>query len=221
MQVRQIALPMPSTQSITRWISSLKEGNDEASQRLWERYAMQLVELARRRMQGAPKRVADEEDIAASVFQSLCRGAAAGRLQNVKNRDDLWWLLLAITKQKVVDYVRRETAQKRGAGRIQFELGVNGSADQSRGYMLDQLISAEPTPDFIVALQEQHDRLLTLLRDDHLRKVAVFRIEGYTVVEIAQDLGVSTRSIERKLALIRGVWARELELESSTSVRKA
>lgn len=207
---------MSATQSVSHWITHLKEGNSDAAQHLWERYAMRLVELARRRLQGAPKRVADEEDIAASVFHSLCRGAAAGRLRNVMNRDDLWWLLLAITKQKVVDYVRRETAQKRGAGRIRIESGVNGNADDSHVFTLDQLISSDPTPEFMLMLQEQHDRLLTLLRDDHLRKVAVSRIEGFTVPEIAADLGVSTRSIERKLALIRGVWSREFELETGT-----
>jgi RNA polymerase sigma factor (sigma-70 family) len=206
---------MPSTQSISLWITHLKEGNEEAAQRLWERYATQLVELARRRLQGAPKRVADEEDIAASVFHSLCRGAAAGRLQNVKNRDDLWWLLLTVTRQKVVDYVRRETALKRGGGRVRIESGVDADSNGSRAF--NKLISSEPTPEFMVMLQEQHDRLLSLLRDDHLRSVAVSRIEGFTVSEIARRLGVSTRSIERKLALIRGVWSTELEIESSAA----
>ncbi len=140
---------------------------------------MRLVELARRRLKDAPKRVADEEDIAASVFHSLCRGAAAGRFQNVQNRDDLWWLLLAITKQKVVDHVRRETAQKRGAGRTQSESGLNGNPDDSHGFGLDRLVGDEPTPEFILMLEEQHERLLGLLRDDRLRQIAVFRIEGF------------------------------------------
>src|SRR5262245_41905555 len=116
---------MSAPQSVSQWIAHLKEGNADAAQRLWERYAMRLVELARRRLKDAPKRVADEEDVAASVFHSLCRGAAAGRFENVKNRDDLWWLLLAITKQKSVDLVRRETAQKRGSGYVQSESGLN------------------------------------------------------------------------------------------------
>jgi len=171
---------------------------------------MQLVELARRRLKDAPKRVADEEDIAASVFHSLCRGAAAGRFHNVKNRDDLWWLLLAITKQKVIDHVRRETAQKRGGGRTQLESALNGKPDGSKRFGLDELMSEEPTPEFVYMLQEQHDRLLGILRDDNLRRIAVSRIEGFTVPEIADDLRVSTRSVERKLQLIRGMWSKEL-----------
>jgi RNA polymerase sigma factor (sigma-70 family) len=202
---------MPEMQSVSQWIFQLKEGKAEAAQRLWERYAMRMVELARRRMKDVSKRVVDEEDIAAGVFHSLCRGAAAGRFQNIKNRDDLWWLLLAITKHKVVDHVRREAAQKRGEGRVQFESGLIGNADDSKGFDLDRLIGEEPTPEFILMLQEQHERLLGMLRDDRLRQIAVSRIEGFTVPEIADDLGVSTRSVERKLRLIRGAWSKELE----------
>jgi RNA polymerase sigma factor (sigma-70 family) len=202
---------MSTAQSISQWLAHLKEGNADAAQRLWERYAMRLVELARRRLKDAPKRVADEEDVAASVFHSLCRGAAAGRFQNVQNRDDLWWLLLAITKQKVADHVRRESAQKRGGLRTHTESRLRGNADDSKGFALDRLISDEPTPEFILMLEEQHARLLGLLRDDRLRQIAIFRIEGFTVPEIAEDLQVSTRSIERKLALIRGVWSKELQ----------
>jgi RNA polymerase sigma factor (sigma-70 family) len=201
---------MSNAQSISQWIAHLKEGNPDAAQQLWERYAMQLVELARRRLQNSPKRVADEEDVAASVFHSLCRGAAAGRLQDVRNRDDLWWLLLATTRRKVIDHVRRETAQKRGGGRFQVTSSAAAGADDSHGFTLDQLVSTEPTPDFLIVLQEQHEHLLALLRDDILRRIAVFRIEGFTVAEIARDLGVSARTIERKLAVIRGLWSKEL-----------
>jgi DNA-directed RNA polymerase specialized sigma24 family protein len=201
---------MTTSLSVSQWMTELKKGSADAAQRLWERYAGQLVELAQRRLKDVPKLVADEEDIAASVFHSLCRGAAAGRFQKIESRDDLWWLLLAITKQKVADHVRRETAQKRGGGRTQSESCLNGGFDDSTAFGLDRLMSADPTPEFVVMLQEQNERLLGLLRDDHLRKIAIFRIEGFTIPEIADGLRVSTRSVERKLQLIRGVWAKEL-----------
>jgi RNA polymerase sigma factor (sigma-70 family) len=196
--------------SVSQWIADLKEGQADSAQQLWERYSSQLVELARRRMKSVPKRVADEEDIAASIFHSLCRGAAAGRFQDVKKRDDLWWLLLAITRQKVVDHIRRETAQKRGGGFTRLEFAGNGNAD-SKDFGLDQLVGPGPTPEFVVMLQEQHERLLSMLRDDCLRQIAGYRIEGFTVAEIAEKLRLSVRSIERKLKLIRAAWAKELQ----------
>jgi DNA-directed RNA polymerase specialized sigma24 family protein len=52
-------------------------------------------------------------------------------------------------------------------------------------------------------LDDQFQRLLGSLRDDRLREIAILRFEGYTVAEIAEKFGISTRSIERKLQLIR------------------
>jgi RNA polymerase sigma factor (sigma-70 family) len=200
---------MCAAHSVSQLIANLKEGKAEAANRLWERYAIRLVEIAKKRLGNAPKRLADEEDVAASVFHSVCRGAAAGRFQDIKNRDELWWLLLAITKQKVVDHLRREMAQKRIGRRSEANSGPEPKFDGKK-FTLDDLVSDEPTPDFAVMLQEQHERLLSLLRDDSLRRIAVSRIEGFTVAEIANDHQMSTRSVERKLKLIREAWSKEL-----------
>lgn len=205
---------MSNLQSVSQWIAGLKTADSQAAQRLWERYAERLVELARQKLGRAPKRIADEEDIAQSVFRSVCRGAAAGRLIEVKDRDDLWWLLLAITKQKVVDHIRRETAKKRGGGRVQCESMLAVDTQGGGEFTLDQLVGDAPTPELMLMLEEQNERLLFLLRDDRLRKVATSRIEGYTVPEIAEHMAVSTRSVERKLKLIRETWAKDLSRDS-------
>jgi RNA polymerase sigma factor (sigma-70 family) len=201
---------MSSQQSVTFWISQLRDGELHALQKLWERYSDRLIELARLRLGAAPKQIADEHDIVNSVFHSLCRGAQAGRIRELQNRDELWWLLLAIAKRRIVDHMRRETAQKRGAGRVVTETNFVGDEETSDRFQLDQLVSREPTPDFVVALGEEHDRLLGGLRDERLRQVATMRIEGYTVEEIAERIQIGKRSVERKLELIRRRWAEEI-----------
>jgi DNA-directed RNA polymerase specialized sigma24 family protein len=55
-------------------------------------------------------------------------------------------------------------------------------------------------------LAEQFERLLALLPDEDLRHLARLRLEEYTNAEIAARLGCSERTVERKLALIRGFW---------------
>jgi DNA-directed RNA polymerase specialized sigma24 family protein len=40
--------------------------------------------------------------------------------------------------------------------------------------------------------------------------VASWKLEGYTDEEIAARLGCVTRTVERKLARIRSIWAREM-----------
>lgn len=198
-----------SSQSVSYWIANLKDGNLEAVQQLWTRYADRLVQIAEQRLKHVPKRIADEEDVAASVFESLCRGAAEGRFQGIRDRDDLWWLLLAITRQKTVDHIRRETAVKRGVGHLYAESDLDHWSSGDGTFHLDQLIGEDPTPEFVLILQEQFERLMGLLRDDTLREIALRRIEGYTMKEIADSLGTALRTVERKAKLIRDSWQKE------------
>src|SRR5262245_15997347 len=86
--------------SVTAWIASLKAGNAEAAEALWRRYFEALVRLARARLRGTSRAVADEEDAALSAFDSFCRGAACGRYPRLDDRDDLWRLLVVITERK-------------------------------------------------------------------------------------------------------------------------
>ena len=66
--------------SVTEWIAGLKAGKGEAADRLWHRYFERLVRLARRKLGSAPRRMADEEDVAAIVFRNLWQGAESGSL---------------------------------------------------------------------------------------------------------------------------------------------
>ncbi|MCA9245669.1 MAG: sigma-70 family RNA polymerase sigma factor [Planctomycetales bacterium] len=188
----------------------MRDADAVAAQQLWSRFYDRLVRLAERRLNGLPRGMADEEDIAAGVMQSLCRGAVAGRFENVRDRDDLWWLLLAITKQKIVNYIRHETAAKRGAGRVNRESDLARQNDTVERFSLDHLVSEEPTPEYVMVLEEENGRLMELLRNEQLRKIATLRIEGYSIPEIAAETGISQRSVERKLQLIRGTWSQEL-----------
>lgn len=196
--------------SVSQWLAGLKAGDLASIEALWGRYAATLIAVARQKLRGVPTGAADEDDIAQSVFYNVCRGAAAGRFAGLKNRDELWWLLLSITKGKVVDHIRRETALKRGGGEVLSESALASNGARGAPYSLDLLVAEDPTPEFLVELQEQAGRLMGLLRDDRLREIALARIEGLTVAEIAEQLEVSCRSVERKLQLIRKTWAADL-----------
>jgi RNA polymerase sigma factor (sigma-70 family) len=195
--------------SITEWLGRLHSGEEDAARRLWEWYSDELLSLARQRLNEFPRAAADEEDIAQSVFASVCRAAAAGRFKEVKSRGELWWLLLAITKQKIVNHVRRETAQKRGAGRVRCEADLQPSGENGITFSLEDVVAGTPTAEFLVALEEEFERLLAMLREETLREIAVARIEGYSVAEISAKMGIGLRAVERKLQLIRSKWSRE------------
>ncbi len=53
---------------------------------------------------------------------------------------------------------------------------------------------------------EPYQHLLDLLGDEALRSIAVRKLEGYTVKEIAHRLDRFERSVAYKLGLIRLLW---------------
>jgi DNA-directed RNA polymerase specialized sigma24 family protein len=187
-----------SSGSVTHWIGLLRAGDEAAAQRLWERYFRQLVFLARQRLQGLPRRAADEEDVALSAFNSFCQDARHGRFPQLADRDDLWRLLVTLTASKAVDLARREQAQKRG-----------GHLAASAGDEVEAVLGHEPTPEFAAQVAESCQRLLEALGEE-LRSIAVWKMEGYTNDEIAARLGCVPRTVERRVRVIRSVWTDSL-----------
>jgi DNA-directed RNA polymerase specialized sigma24 family protein len=194
---------MSAENSVTRWLNQLQEGDPDAAQRLWERYFARLVGLARQRLRQTPRQAADEEDVALSAFDSFCRAAEGGRFPQLQDRDDLWRLLVVITTRKASHLIRDEGRQRRG-----------GAAGPPRSFddlaVLEQALSREPSPELAAQVTEEYARLLSRLGDADLEAVAVWRMEGYSVEEIAGKLGCAPRSIKRKLQLIRTIWQHEV-----------
>jgi DNA-directed RNA polymerase specialized sigma24 family protein len=156
------------------------------------------------------RRVIDEEDVAQSVMRCLCEGAASGQYATVVDRQELWRLLATITVRKVIDQQRRLNQQKRGGGRVRGDSALVPQLGEAAGAGFDQLCSEAATPEVLAMATEEYERLMRLLRDDRLRQIALGKLEGYTNDEIAEQSGLTSRSIERKLKRIRQIWAAEL-----------
>lgn len=197
--------------SVTQWLGELKAGDDDAASRLWRRYFDDLVRLARRRFQQGPPGAAraESEDVALSAFYSLCEGASRGRFDRLNDRDDLWRLLVVITARKVLDEIRSRRRQKRGGDRVVREADLALGDGEEGGLGLDQVVGREPTPEFAALMEEEIRTRLNALGDGTLRQVALWRMEGYSNEEIAWRLGCVTRSVERKLKVIRKAWLGE------------
>lgn len=195
--------------SVTRWIGGLKAGDAEAAEALWGRYFERLVALARAKLAASrSKAVEDEEDAALSALVSLWDGAIAGQFQQLRDRDDLWRLLVVLTARKAQDQRRRQGRQKRGGGVA--ILGMDPGGEEREGALM-QVAGEEPSPEFAALVAEEFARRLDALGDDTLRVVATMRLEGYSNDEIAARVGCVTRTVERKLDLIRKCWTRSDE----------
>ena len=187
--------------SVSHWIDRLVDGDRLAAERLWARYFHRLVGLARHKLAGVPRRAADEEDVALSAFDSFCRNAEAGRFPDLTDRDGLWRLLVVITARKA-GHLRRDQARLTRGGAL---------ADAGAGW-LGEVLGREPDPAFAALAADEHRRLMAALPDDELRTVALMRMQGHSVEEIAAQLQYAGRSIKRKLQLIRAVWEREVDV---------
>jgi DNA-directed RNA polymerase specialized sigma24 family protein len=177
---------------------------------LWQCYYRELVGLARARLGTTPRRAFDEEDVALSVLRCLCEGAVEGQFKSLVNRRELWRLLATITGRKVVDQQRLLNKQKRGRGKVRGDSVLCGEDGEGAPAGFDQFTSDTPTPEVLTIAAEEYGRLMALLEDDQLRQIAEWKLEGYANKNIGEKLGLTRRSIERKLQRIRQTWTREL-----------
>jgi RNA polymerase sigma factor (sigma-70 family) len=197
---------MSSGGSITHWIREVRRGDSAAADALWQRYFPKLVQLARKKLQGSPRRMADEEDVALSAMNRFYQASQEGRYPDLANRDDLWRLLLQITTHRAIDLRRRENRQRRGGGQIRSNAacGLAGSAvDQ---LLVSQASEDAPSPEFAAIMVEEYQRLLDELHEVELQTIAVAKMEGTSNAEIAAQLNCSQRTVERRLKLIRDKW---------------
>ena len=91
------------------------------------------------------------------------------------------------------------------------ESGLAEGEDSLAEAGINEFASREPTPEMAAQVADECRRLLGLLGDATLRSVAVWKMEGYTNAEIAAKLGCVTRTVERKLRVIRSRWNQEMD----------
>jgi hypothetical protein len=182
-----------SSPSITCWINELKAGKRTATQSLWEHYFRQLVARARQKLAGLPRRAADAEK---------------GRFPQLHDRHDLSQVLVVITDRKAFELLKSERRQKRGGAKVLDEAALRPAA--AAGAPLAEILGREPSPEFAAQVAEEFRRLLDALDDVTLRRVALRKMEGYTIKEIAAQQGVAPRTVQRWLQLgpggITDVW---------------
>ncbi len=147
--------------------------------------------------------MADEEDIVLSAMKSFCIGIRDGRFPELSSREGLWRLLLTITLRKLADKKNYDSRSKRDVARLQNTESERETQDDE----IHAFISREPNPEVAAECAEQIGHLLESLEHADLKNVALMKMEGYTNIEIANEVKCSITSIERKLRTIRSIWS--------------
>ncbi len=189
---------------MTAWVQQLRAGSEHAARKLWEHYFPEMVRTAERRL-ATSFGAFDAEDVALSAFNVFCRAIKEGRYERLSRGTGLWSLLAVTTLRKASDRIKVEGAARRGGGRKGPRL------TQQQGVNLDSVPASLSDPQFLAIMAEECRRLLNLLDDDELERVALWRMDGYTDSEIAARLGYSRRTIQRMVTVIRTRWMREAE----------
>lgn len=197
-----------SEESITLMLSSLRDNNDEAINELWRTWFNRLKRFARRRMKAVPGQAYDEEDAAQSALVSFCAGLDKGKYEGLSDFDSLSRLLITITARKVATRRSHELTLKRGGGRVLLESALSLGDDDSTTSDYNAAESDGPGPDVISEFADECESLIARLTDDSLKAILLARLEGFSTAEIAEQLSIDIRNVERRLAKIREIWQR-------------
>lgn len=174
---------------------------DPADERAWELLFSTMwpyeLALAYREMRGALS-PSDAEDLAQEVFVRLGR-AWHSRQIDVTGSEHLRALLAVLTRHLALDRIRRQHRYKRDR-RTEIPITAapdvpDGTADSASQAVWRDLVT----------------KVSKLLADDE-RLVLEMRLQGYEIPEIAQRMAISARTVDRKLARIKGVLKYDLDI---------
>jgi RNA polymerase sigma-70 factor (ECF subfamily) len=177
----------PPAELLARW----RSGDQQAAAELFQRYAERLVRLARSRLPANLNRRLDAEDVVQSVYRSFFMEARDGHY-DLERGSDLWRLLVTITLHKLYNQIKRNSNGKRGVSREE------GVADFDYTYFTSQ----EPSPADAAELTDALKQIMAGLEAPQ-RRMLELRLQGYSVDEIAEDVGCSQRSVLRNLQQIK------------------
>ena len=116
---------------------------------------------------------------------------------------------MTITARKATAQHRREHAQKRGDCDVYGE-SVFGRATQANEGGLDKFKAIQPDPAFAALAAEQCEVLLGQL-DDTLRQIAMLKLEGYGISEIADRMNCVPATVRRCIKRIQATWSEASE----------
>ena len=176
----------PAGDDVTRLLGDLRDGRDGAAEALFELVYDELYRQARWQMQKQP----GGHTLQATALVNEAYVKLLGRKQSTwQNRSHFLAVAAKAMRSILVDHARGKQRQKRKAGehRIPLDYAVEAFEVKARD---------------LVALDDALERLGEM--DPQLAKVVELRFFGnMTVPEVAEVLGVSTRTVERNWAAAR------------------
>jgi len=180
-------VPMAEGASFQDLVVRIRAGDNDAAAELMRRYEPAVRRIARVRLGEAHLRhLLDSLDICQSVFASFFVRAALGELE-LDSPERVLKLLVAMTRRKVIDQVRKASAARRDYRR----------AAEARA--AERCTAEDLTPSEQVATEELLHEFRRRLSADE-RRLADQRAAGQDWSAIAAECGGSPEALRKQLA---------------------
>jgi RNA polymerase sigma-70 factor, ECF subfamily len=185
---------------VLEWLQKWREGDQEAAEQLYRRYAQQLWQLAENQISRKLRRRVGADDLLQSVFRTFFRRTARGEY-SFDHSGSLWQLLVRITMNKARKKARHESTIK---------AGLDAEVYLDNREFSPEICAHTPTPDEVASLLDEMEVLLVGCEP---AETEIFRLsfEGYSSTEIAAKAGCSRWTVRRVLDRLGHKLQRRLE----------
>lgn len=184
----------------SEWLlNALRDGDQDAARRLFDRYLPRLLALVRSRLGATLRRRLDADDVVMSAYRSFFVGAANGRFELTES-GDLWRLLSQIALHKLYRQAAHHSAEMRST---QHEQPLSDD---------DDFVSSAASPEDATALADEVLHLMSQLSETD-RRTLELRLQGELLGDIATELQQSERTVRRTLTRVRQLMLEQLPEE--------
>ena len=178
-------------------LTEAAEGDSDAAQEIYRRFAQQLLQLASGRISEIFNSKIDADDIVQSVFKSFFYRHQKSEL-TFRSWDEIWSFLMTVTIRKCCAKANWFLRDKRNVNReysqTSHEPGFDGEqySPATRG----------PTPYQVAVFDDLLTQFFAPLSEMQ-RQIVLMRMSGHSNREISEKLNRTERTIYRTLELLK------------------
>lgn len=197
---------MPANIGFSQIASQLRDRDGDAAEKVFRRFAVRLINLARVNLSSRVRQKVDPEDVVQSALNSFFQRQTNGQFE-LHDWESLWRLLVVITLRKCGRETKRFNAGQRDVRREAYCKPSNGDSRSSWN-----LVDKNPSPQQVVQLADLVEQSMRdLIETD--RNILQLRLQGYTVPEISVQAEITEFTVQAILKRIRRVICRYWEEE--------
>jgi RNA polymerase sigma factor (sigma-70 family) len=185
---------LPQEQEFRELLREIQQGSQEAARDFLDRYGEHILRVIRRRLDQKMRPKFDSCDFLQDVLASFFHNppppdAFAGP-------EALFRYLTIMARNKVITAVRGRMQLKKH--NVNRENSLDGSAKVQAG----KVLGPEPTPSEMAVANEQWGGMLKG-QPGHLQQVLHMLRQGHSHVEIAQELNLNVKMVQRLVQKLR------------------